>query len=60
MLKLFLPFLVIDICIAHLLVAMGITRLEPSNVALPVKLLLFVLLDGWGMIAGNLLASYSG
>jgi len=58
-LKLFLPFLVIDLCVAHLLVALGVTRLEPSSVALPAKLLLFVALDGWSMIAGNLLSSYA-
>jgi len=59
-LSLFLPFLVVDLCVAHILIALGINRMDPTMVALPLKLLLFVMLDGWTLIAGNLLSSYGG
>ncbi len=59
-LSLFLPFLIIDLCVAQALVAMGITKLDPLYVALPAKLLLFVSLDGWSLITENLVASYAG
>jgi flagellar biosynthetic protein FliP len=55
--KLFLPFLVIDFVIASVLTALGLTTLSPSTVALPFKLLLFVLIDGWFLTIGMLLAS---
>ncbi len=55
--KLFLPFLVIDFVIASVLTALGLTTLTPSTVALPFKLLLFVLIDGWFLTVGMLLAS---
>ena len=57
--QLFLPFLVIDFVIASVLTALGLTTLTPSSVALPFKLLLFVLIDGWFLTAGMLLASVS-
>lgn len=56
-LQLFLPFLVIDFVIASVLTALGLTTLTPSTVALPFKLLLFVLIDGWFLTVGMLLAS---
>jgi len=56
-LQLFLPFLVIDFVIASVLTALGLTTLTPSSVALPFKLLLFVLIDGWFLTVGMLLAS---
>jgi type III secretion protein R len=59
-LSLFLPFLVIDLVIANLLVAVGLTRLDPTYVAFPFKLLLFVLVDGWVLITSNLVLSYAG
>ncbi len=59
-LSLFLPFLVVDLCVAHILVALGVNKVDPSMVSLPLKLLLFVMLDGWALIAGNLLSSYGG
>lgn len=55
--QLFLPFLVIDFVIASVLTALGLTTLTPSSVALPFKLLLFVLIDGWFLTVGMLLAS---
>ncbi len=55
--QLFLPFLVIDFVIASVLTALGLTTLTPSTVALPFKLLLFVLIDGWFLTVGMLLAS---
>lgn len=57
--RLFLPFLVIDFVIAAVLTALGLTTLTPSNVALPFKLLLFVLIDGWFLTVGMLLSSVS-
>ena len=57
-LSLFLPFVIIDLCIAQVLVAVGIQRLDPLVVALPFKLLLFVLLDGWTLISTNLVEVY--
>lgn len=55
--QLFLPFLVIDFVIASVLTALGLTTLTPTSVALPFKLLLFVLIDGWFLTVGMLLAS---
>ena len=57
--QLFLPFLVIDFVIASVLTALGLTTLTPSMVSLPFKLLLFVLIDGWFLTVGMLLASVS-
>ena len=57
--RLFLPFLVIDFVIASVLTALGLTTLTPTSVALPFKLLLFVLIDGWFLTVGMLLASVS-
>ena len=57
---LFLPFLVIDMVIASILMSLGMMMLSPMLVALPFKLLLFVLVDGWAMTVGSLVATYSG
>ena len=57
-LTLFLPFLVIELIIANVLVAVGLTRLAPEYVALPFKILLFVVLDGWALITTNLVSTY--
>ena len=56
---LFLPFLVIDMVIASILMSLGMMMLSPMLVALPFKLLLFVLVDGWAMTIGSLAATYS-
>lgn len=55
---LFLPFLVIDIVIASILMALGMMMVSPVMVALPFKLLLFVLVDGWALTVGSLVAGY--
>ncbi len=55
--RIYLPFLVIDMVIATVLVAMGMMMLPPVLVSLPFKLLLFVLADGWHLVAGSLAAS---
>lgn len=58
-LNLFLPFLIIELLVAHLLVSLGTSQLSPSFVSLPFKLLLFVMIDGWTLITTNLIATYS-
>ncbi len=55
---LFLPFLVIDLVIANVLLALGMQMLNPTQVSLPFKLLLFVAIDGWGLLAQALVAGY--
>jgi flagellar biosynthetic protein FliP len=55
--RIYLPFLVIDMVIATVLVSMGMMMLPPVLISLPFKLLLFVLADGWHLVAGSLLAS---
>ncbi|MBK9120293.1 MAG: flagellar type III secretion system pore protein FliP [Phycisphaerales bacterium] len=55
--KIYLPFLVIDMVIATVLVSMGMMMLPPVLISLPFKLLLFVLADGWHLVAGALMAS---
>jgi flagellar biosynthetic protein FliP len=55
--RLYLPFLVIDMVIATVLVAMGMMMLPPVLISFPFKLLLFVLADGWHLVAGSLMAS---
>ena len=54
----FLPFLVIDITIASLLMSMGMMMLPPSLVSLPFKIVFFVLVDGWYLVCGSLIKSY--
>ncbi len=54
----FLPFLVIDLVIANVLLALGMQLLSPTQVSLPFKLLLFVAIDGWGLIAQALVTGY--
>jgi flagellar biosynthetic protein FliP len=55
--RIYLPFLVIDMVIATVLVAMGMMMLPPVLISLPFKLLLFVLADGWHLIGGSLMSS---
>ena len=54
-----LPFLVVDLAVASLLMSMGMMMVPPTTISLPVKLLLFVLVDGWQLVAGSLLKSYT-
>ena len=55
---LFLPFLVIDLVVASILMAMGMMMLSPMLISLPFKLMLFVLVDGWNLIMGTLANSF--
>ena len=56
---LFLPFLVIDMVVASVLMSLGMMMLSPMLIALPFKLLLFVLVDGWSMTVGSLVGTFS-
>ncbi|KAB2825336.1 flagellar type III secretion system pore protein FliP [Aliivibrio sp. S4TY2] len=56
---LFLPFLIIDLVVASVLMAMGMMMLSPMIVSLPFKLMLFVLVDGWNLILSTLAGSFS-
>jgi flagellar biosynthetic protein FliP len=55
---LFLPFLIIDIAVASVLMSLGMMMLPPSAVSLPFKLIFFVLIDGWRLVAGSLVQSF--
>ena len=55
---LFLPFLIIDLVVASVLMSMGMMMLPPVVVSLPFKLIFFVLVDGWSLVAGSLIQSY--
>ncbi len=57
---LFLPFLIIDMVIASILMSMGMMMLPPSVISLPFKIIFFVLVDGWYLICGSLIQSYGG
>ncbi|MBN9048325.1 MAG: flagellar type III secretion system pore protein FliP [Rhizobiales bacterium] len=57
---LFLPFLIIDLVVASVLMSMGMMMLPPVVVSLPFKLIFFVLVDGWSLVAGSLIQSYTG
>lgn len=54
---LFLPFLVIDMVVASILMSMGMMMLPPVMISLPFKILVFVLIDGWNLLIGNLIAT---
>ena len=54
----FLPFLIIDLVVASILMSMGMMMLPPIVISLPFKLIFFVLVDGWALIIGSLAASY--
>jgi flagellar biosynthesis protein FliP len=53
-----LPFLVVDLAVASLLMSMGMVFVSPMTLSLPIKLLLFVLADGWNLVVGSLLRSF--
>jgi len=55
---LFLPFLIIDMVVASVLMSMGMMMLSPLIISLPFKLMIFVLADGWSMVAGTLAATF--
>ena len=54
----FLPFLIIDMIVASVLMSLGMMMLSPVLIALPFKLMLFVLADGWNLLLGSLAASF--
>jgi flagellar biosynthetic protein FliP len=54
-----LPFLVIDMIVATLTMSMGMMMLPPSVISLPVKIMFFVLIDGWNLLIGSLVRSAS-
>ncbi len=54
----YLPFLVIDLVVSNILLALGMQMMSPTQVSLPFKLLLFVAIDGWGLLARSLVAGY--
>lgn len=56
----FLPFLIIDMVIASLLMSMGMMMLPPTVISMPFKIIFFVLVDGWYLISGSLVQSYGG
>ncbi|MEC9367191.1 MAG: flagellar biosynthetic protein FliP, partial [Pseudomonadota bacterium] len=55
---LFVPFIVIDMVVASVLMSMGMMMLPPVIISLPFKLIFFVLVDGWHLVAGSLVQSY--
>jgi len=55
----FIPFLIIDLVVASVLMSMGMMMLSPVIISLPFKIMLFVLVDGWNLILGTLAASFS-
>lgn len=57
---LLLPFLVIDLAVAAILMAMGMMMLPPATISLPMKIIFFVLVDGWALVAGSLVKSFGG
>lgn len=57
---LFIPFLIIDLVVASVLMSMGMMMLSPLIISLPFKLMVFVLADGWSMVAGTLAATFGG
>jgi len=56
--QIYLPFMVLDIVIASVMISMGVMMLPPVMISLPFKLLLFVLVDGWHLVVGTLLESF--
>jgi flagellar biosynthetic protein FliP len=55
---LYMPFLVIDMVVASVLLSMGMMMLPPVMISLPFKLMLFVLVDGWALLAGSVVRSF--
>ncbi|MFO1436650.1 MAG: flagellar biosynthetic protein FliP, partial [Gammaproteobacteria bacterium] len=54
----FIPFLVIDLVVASVLMSMGMMMLSPMIISLPFKIMLFVLVDGWTLVVGTLVQSF--
>ena len=56
----FLPFVLVDLVVASILTAMGMVMLPPTMVSTPLKVLLFVVVDGWALLTRSLVASFGG
>ena len=56
----FLPFMIIDMVVASVLMSMGMMMMSPATISLPFKIMLFVLADGWNLLIGSLVQSFSG
>jgi flagellar biosynthetic protein FliP len=54
----FLPFMIIDMVVASVLMSMGMMMMSPATISLPFKIMLFVLADGWGLLIGSLVQSF--
>jgi flagellar biosynthetic protein FliP len=54
----FLPFLIIDIIVASILMSLGMMMLPPVMISLPIKIIFFIIVDGWLLIIGNLAQSF--
>lgn len=57
--RVYLPFLVIDMVVSTMLISMSMMMLPPVLISLPFKVLLFVLVDGWALVVGNLMSSFA-
>jgi flagellar biosynthetic protein FliP len=55
----FIPFLIIDMAVASVLMSMGMMMVSPAMVSLPFKLMIFVLVDGWALLIGSLAQSFA-
>jgi flagellar biosynthetic protein FliP len=55
---LFIPFLIIDLVVASVLMSMGMMMVSPVTISLPFKIMLFVLVDGWSLLLGTLAGSF--
>jgi len=55
----FIPFIIVDMIVASVLLAMGMMMLPPMMISLPFKILLFVMADGWNLVVASLLRSFS-
>ena len=56
--QIYLPFLVLDLVVSSMTVSMGMLMLPPTMVSFPLKLILFVMVDGWNLVVGMLLQSF--
>ena len=56
----YIPFIIIDLVVASVLMSMGMMMLSPMMISLPFKLLLFVLVDGWGLVTGSIVSTFLG
>ena len=56
---LYIPFIVIDMIVASILMSMGMIMLPPVQISMPFKLILFILVDGWGLLTQQLFSSFN-